>query len=80
MAIVKDLVDIISTKMDYIPKQDISLALDIVVDCLRSELIKQNRIEIRGFGSFSIRNRKFANKEELYNAIYYRMPKAKVKL
>ena len=75
MAITKDLVNIVSDKINYLPKEDISLALNIVLDYLQSELVKQNRIEIRGFGSFSIRQRKFINKEDLYNTIYYRMPK-----
>ena len=78
MAMIKDLVGRISSKIDYLPKEDISLATNLVLDYLKSELAQQNRIEIRGFGSFSIRKRKFANKEETYNTIYYRMPKNKI--
>jgi integration host factor subunit beta len=75
MAIIKDLVERISSKINYLPEEDILLATNLVFDYLKSELAKQNRIEIRGFGSFSIRKRKFANKKETYNTIYYRMPK-----
>jgi integration host factor subunit beta len=78
MAMIKDLVDKISSKIDYLPKEDILLATNLVLDYLKSELAQQNRIEIRGFGSFSIRKRKFANKEDMYNTIYYRMPKNKI--
>jgi integration host factor subunit beta len=78
MTMIKDLVDKISDKIDYLPKEDISLATNLVLDYLKSELVQQNRIEIRGFGSFSIRKRKCANKEDMYNTIYYRMPKSKI--
>ena len=36
---------------------DISLAVDLVSKCICDGLKKNERIEIRGFGSFSIRNR-----------------------
>lgn len=75
MAIIKDLVKRVNSKINYLPEEDILLATNLVFDYLKSELAKQNRIEIRGFGSFSIRKRKFANKEEKYNTIYYRMTK-----
>lgn len=75
MAIIKDLVERVNNKINYLPEEDILLATNLVFDYLKSELAKQNRIEIRGFGSFSIRKRKFANKEEKYNTIYYRMTK-----
>jgi len=75
MSTTKDLVNKVSDKMNNLPKEDISQAIDLVFDYLKSELAKQNRIEIRGFGSFSIRRRKFANSNDLYNIIYYRMSK-----
>lgn len=77
MARKADLVNKISKKIDYLSKEDISASIDLVFDYLRSELAQQNRIEIRGFGSFSIRDRKFPNSEKIYKTVYYRAPKNK---
>ncbi len=78
MARKSDLVNKISEKLDYLSKEDISDSIDLVFNYLTDELVKQNRIEIRGFGSFSIRERKSPNSESIYKTIYYRMPKNKV--
>jgi nucleoid DNA-binding protein len=74
----KDLVNAISAKVDYLLKDDIQEAVNLVLDYLKIELAKANRIEIRGFGSFSLHDRKFANSEKLYKTIYYRASKATV--
>ncbi|SDP13991.1 integration host factor subunit beta [Desulforhopalus singaporensis] len=39
-------------------KQDVSLAVDIMLDAMSKALIEERRIELRGFGSFSVRSRK----------------------
>lgn len=39
-------------------KQDVSLAVDIMLDTMSKALVKDRRIELRGFGSFSVRSRK----------------------
>lgn len=62
MARKSDLVDKISKELNYLSKEDIKDSIDLVFDYLQSSLAEQNRIEIRGFGSFSIRERKFPNK------------------
>lgn len=62
MARKSDLVDKISKELNYLSKEDIKDSIDLVFDYLQSSLAEQNRIEIRGFGSFSIRKRKFPNK------------------
>jgi nucleoid DNA-binding protein len=77
MASKSDLVNKISEALTDLPKQDMAEAVDLVFDYLQSELIKHNRIEIRGFGSFSIRERKFADRPNIYKTIYYRSPKNK---
>lgn len=39
-------------------KKDVSHAVDIILDSIASALASGRRVEIRGFGSFSIRQRK----------------------
>ena len=75
MATKKDLVKNVSQKLAYLNSEDTKYAVDCVLDYITEELAKNNRIEIRGFGSFSIRKRKYANKDAEYNSIYYRMSK-----
>ncbi|MDR0774117.1 MAG: HU family DNA-binding protein [Rickettsia sp.] len=72
MARKSDLVDKISKELNYLSKEDIKDSIDLVFDYLQFSLAKQNRIEIRGFGSFLIRERKFPNSERSYKTVYYR--------
>ena len=53
----KDLVDKVSGELSM-QKQDISLAVDIMLEAMAAALVEERRIELRGFGSFSVRARK----------------------
>ena len=53
----KDLVDKVSNELSM-QKQDISLAVDIMLETMANALVDEMRIELRGFGSFSVRTRK----------------------
>lgn len=53
----KDLVDKVSSELSM-QKQDVSLAVDIMLATMASALVEERRIELRGFGSFSVRSRK----------------------
>lgn len=53
----KELVDKISNDLD-IHKQDVTVAVDIILDSMVTALSDGRRVEIRGFGSFSTRSRK----------------------
>jgi integration host factor subunit beta len=53
----KELIDQVSTDLS-LPKQDVTAALEIMLTTMRAALIDKRRIELRGFGSFSIRRRK----------------------
>lgn len=53
-----DIVTHISEKMDGFLKKDISQIVDIILETMSESLAKGNRVEIRGFGSFSLRQRK----------------------
>lgn len=53
----KDLVDKVSDELSM-QKQDVSLAIDIMLETMATALVDERRIELRGFGSFSVRARK----------------------
>lgn len=77
MATKDNLVNIIYEKIDYLPNKriDINHAVNLVFNYIQEELTKGNRIEIRGFGSLSIRNRKTAGSDNYYKTVYYRVAK-----
>ena len=54
----KELIEKISKNQDQLPHRDIELAVKTIIDCMTRALSSGNRIEIRGFGSFSLRYRK----------------------
>ncbi len=53
----KEIVDHISNDL-VMHKQDVSLAVDIILDAMTQALAGGRRVELRGFGSFSTRSRK----------------------
>ena len=53
-----ELIERISTKNPQLPLRDIEEATKLVFNCMIQALEKNERIEIRGFGSFSLRYRK----------------------
>tara|TARA_B100000886_G_C20402146_1_gene483076 strand:- start:186 stop:467 length:282 start_codon:yes stop_codon:yes gene_type:complete len=44
-------------KFDYLPKREVERTLEKMLSYLSSSISKGNRIEIRGFGSFSSKHR-----------------------
>lgn len=75
MATTKNLVENLTRRLDYLSLEDARYAVDCILDYIKEELASGNRVEIRGFGSLSVRKRKYANRNEEYNTIYYRMSK-----
>jgi integration host factor subunit beta len=84
MATRRDLVDKVVEMNPDVPRKDVVDAVDIVWGAIAEELIKDNRIEIRGFGAFSTRKRKLSANSSLPNrdaslgnkvikSVYYRM-------
>ena len=53
----KDLINCIAEKIPYFLKGDIAQAVDVLIDEMVEALAAGRRIEIRGFGSLSIRER-----------------------
>jgi len=54
----KELIEKISKSQDQLPHRDIELAVKTVINCMTQALSTGERIEIRGFGSFSLRYRR----------------------
>lgn len=54
----KDLIDKVTKRMSGYPRKDIAAAVDITLESITNALIDGQRVEIRGFGSFSVRKRK----------------------
>ena len=59
-----ELIEAIVDKQDHLTSSDVELAVKMVLEKMANTLCKNQRIEIRGFGTFSkkfIRPRKFIN-------------------
>ena len=54
----KDLVNNVTSNMEGLLKKDVAHAVDIILDNISEALAEGRRAEIRGFGSFSVRQRK----------------------
>lgn len=54
----KDLITEISNSLEGCQKKDIREAVDIILNTMSEALVDGQRVEIRGFGSFSVRQRK----------------------
>ena len=59
-----DLEEQLSLEFPQLDKQKISSAIDVIIDTITEAIALDNKVEIRGFGTFSkkyIRPRKFVN-------------------
>ena len=54
----KDIVEAVSAEMEGLLKKDVAQAIDLILETIVEELAAGRRVEIRGFGSFSVRQRK----------------------
>ncbi|MDB5869352.1 MAG: integration host factor, beta subunit [Polaromonas sp.] len=52
-----DLVEALATRFSQLTHRDAEYAVKTLLDAMSDTLVKGNRIEIRGFGSFSINRR-----------------------
>tara|TARA_R110000868_G_scaffold84822_5_gene238917 strand:- start:2252 stop:2545 length:294 start_codon:yes stop_codon:yes gene_type:complete len=53
-----DLIENIAKKFTQLPVKDIESSIKIIMDKMVAALVRGKRIEIRGFGSFSLHHRK----------------------
>jgi len=49
-----EIIDILSRKQSHLSGRDVELSVKILLEQMRDTLSSGNRIEIRGFGSFSL--------------------------
>ena len=49
-----ELIEIIAAKQKHLPAKDVELALKQMLEVMSDALARGDRIEIRGFGSFSL--------------------------
>lgn len=54
----RELIDEVAKELNNYLKKDINQAVDIILDAITDAVSEGNRVEIRGFGSFSVRSRK----------------------
>ncbi len=54
----RELVNKVSEQLSDYYKQDVAQAVDIILEEISQALTENRRVEIRGFGSFSVRTRK----------------------
>ena len=54
----RDIVDAVAKKMNGYMKKDIAKSVDIILEEMANALSQNQRVEIRGFGCFSVRERK----------------------
>ncbi len=53
-----ELVEKLAERMEYLTKKDCELIVDTIFDSMKEALKRGEKIEIRGFGSFTIRVRR----------------------
>jgi integration host factor subunit beta len=52
-----ELIEVLSIKQTHLMQKDVELAVKLVLDQVSLALEKQQRVEIRGFGSFALHHR-----------------------
>ena len=52
-----ELITTIASKQDNLTLRDIDLAINTIISCMTGTLVSGDRIEIRGFGCFSLKIR-----------------------
>ena len=52
-----ELIEQLNTKQTSLSTHDVKLAIDSILDIMAKTLAENDRIEVRGFGTFSVRHR-----------------------
>lgn len=52
-----ELIDLIARRQHQLPHKDIELAVNLIIETLSEALARDERIEVRGFGSFTLHHR-----------------------
>ena len=73
----RDIIDAVAEKMDSYMKKDIARSIDIIIDSMSQALSREQRVEIRGFGCFSVRERKAKSTKNPKTGIIMNIPTRK---
>lgn len=52
-----DLIEKVSTKIEYLTKKQVETIVDMVFEHMKDKLSKGEKIELRGFGNFKVKER-----------------------
>ncbi len=52
-----ELIDILTKKQPNLERKDVVLAVDCIIESISQALMRNDRVEIRGFGSFTLHYR-----------------------
>jgi integration host factor subunit beta len=74
-----ELITAIAIKKSHLSISDVELAVKCLIESMISELASGGRVEIRGFGSFSLRYRKPRMARNPINRHYFKIIKVKHK-
>lgn len=72
----KELIDKVSEELS-LQKQDVSTALDIILNTMTEALAADRRVELRGFGSFATRKRKARSTKNPRTGVIMNIPERK---
>ncbi len=72
----KELIDAVSKDLSM-QKQDVAIALEIMLETMAGALSSGRRVELRGFGSFSTRDRKARSTKNPKTGIMMDIPERK---
>ncbi len=53
-----ELINVVARKVNGMPRADVETAVNTIFKAMAGSLLEEERIEIRGFGSFVVRHRK----------------------
>ena len=72
------LIETVATKLTSIPKKEVEIAVDTIFSCMTDALVRDERIEIRGFGSFVAKTREAREGRNPKTGEKIRIPRKKV--
>lgn len=52
-----ELIERVAEKIDYLTKKQVETIVEIIFDCLRERLLAGEKIELRDFGNFRVKER-----------------------
>jgi integration host factor subunit beta len=69
-----ELINILANKQPHLERTDVKLAVDCIIECMSKMLTANDRIEIRGFGSFSLHYHRPVTKKNPRTGVELNLP------